>query len=811
MRNIETIYRLTPMQRLMLGHALRATDNDTLISQFEFHVSSNLDVPSFQEAWQTLTSKHAALRTCFVSSVPKPHQVVLRHVEMAFSVVDLREQSEADQTREIKAFLHRDRAAGTPLKDAPLMRATLFQLAESEWHLVWTCHHLIFDRWCLPTILNDVIAAYRTHKSGASEIKIEAHAPQSAPVTANDHRSNGHHVQPQFASYIEWISEQDEVEAKQYWSDELAGYANSRGKTDRLIVSPQHAKLVVPTEQVARLRQLASASGATIGTLCHCLLGLSIASVLEQDDVLYATTVSGRPPELSGVESIVGSFSNNVPVRLKLNTSMNFAEWLRESQRRFQERASYDYVSLTELTEWIPTMNDSLDILMVFQPKLRLLPKSDDEITIKPIDAELDTAFPITIGIYENSVLTIQCRSRNVTTLSVDSLLDCFRYALDKLLASDTPKVADLLKKVDQTNSDQSALQASAPKRHKKPRTETEGKLFSIWSDLLGTNDFGTRDNFFELGGRSFMLPAMLAKIEAATGSSERMSIVIESQTIERLAAHIDGIECVGQSLLVPFQTKGDRFPVFWVGQDTGEVGGGWTRLGPGQPCFGLRLPGWNGETEPCETFEEIAEHMIREIRTVQPEGPIAIGGYSFGAPVALEIAQQLKAMGQQTAMLFFIDSYCPRSDYRGFSLYPTYLWRLAGRLPNFVADASTWSRAEMMAHVKRNFHKLVLRADTSQAELAAMNDRDNVTRRVVKASYAAYDRYVPKPYDGPITLLRAQIQPLICSGDPQMGWRRVCSGDIEVVEITGNHATVEDSPHVDLIREEIVKRLETL
>ena len=810
MRNIETIYRLTPMQRLMLGHALRVTDNDTLISQFEFQVMSDLDVPSFQQSWQTLISKHAALRTCFVSTVPQPHQVVLRQVEMTFSVVDLREQSEADQTREIEAFLHRDRSAGTPLKDAPLMRATLFRLTESNWHFVWTCHHLIFDRWCLPTILKDVMEAYHAHKSNESQITIEPHVSNGTPTNVNGSRANGHH-HPQFASYIEWISKQDQSEAQRYWSHELTGYVNHRGKPEQLTDAPQQVDLVIPADQVDRLRKITSANGATIGTLCHCLLGLSIASIHEQDDVLFATTVSGRPPSLAGVASIVGSFSNNVPVRLKLDTSMDFTEWLRECQLRFQERASYDYVSLTELTEWIPSINDSLDVLLVFQPKLRLLPKSAEEIMIKPIDAELETAFPLTVSIYENSQLTIQCRSQKPTTIPAASMLNCFRFALERFLEDEKPRVVDLLKQAEETGVDVQALEVGGTKRHKQPRTETEVKLFSIWSDLLGDSDFGTNDNFFELGGRSFMLPAMLARIETATGSSERMSIVIESQTIERLAAHIDGIECVGQSLLVPFQTKGNRFPIFWVGQDTGEVGGGWTRLGPDQPCYGLRLPGWNGEAQPCETFEEIAERMIAEIQTVQPEQPIAVGGYSFGAPVALEIAQQLKAIGRQTVMLFFIDSYCPRSNYRGFSLHPKYLWRLAGRLPKFVADASKWSRPELMAHVKRNFHKLVLRADTSQAELAAMNGRDDVTRRVVKASYTAYDRYVPKPYDGPITLLRAQIQPLICSGDPEMGWRRVCSGDIDVVEITGNHATVEDSPHVDLIKDKITERLKSL
>lgn len=53
-----------------------------------------------------------------------------------------------------------------------------------------------------------------------------------------------------------------------------------------------------------------------------------------------------------------------------------------------------------------------------------------------------------------------------------------------------------------------------------------------------------------------------------------------------------------------------------------------------------------------------MAAHYIREIRTLQPEGPYLLGGASFGGLVAFEMAQQLQAQGQQVALLALMDPY---------------------------------------------------------------------------------------------------------------------------------------------------------
>ena len=52
-----------------------------------------------------------------------------------------------------------------------------------------------------------------------------------------------------------------------------------------------------------------------------------------------------------------------------------------------------------------------------------------------------------------------------------------------------------------------------------------------------------------------------------------------------------------------------------------------------------------------------MAAQYIAALRVVQPEGPYLLGGASFGGTVALEMAQQLQAQGQQVALLTLIDT----------------------------------------------------------------------------------------------------------------------------------------------------------
>ena len=61
------------------------------------------------------------------------------------------------------------------------------------------------------------------------------------------------------------------------------------------------------------LRGFVRSRGLTTASLIQVAWGIVLAELLGRDDVVFGGTVSGRPPQVSGVESMVGLFINTVP------------------------------------------------------------------------------------------------------------------------------------------------------------------------------------------------------------------------------------------------------------------------------------------------------------------------------------------------------------------------------------------------------------------------------------------------------------------------------------------------------------------
>jgi len=188
------------------------------------------------------------------------------------------------------------------------------------------------------------------------------------------------------------------------------------------------------------------------------------------------------------------------------------------------------------------------------------------------------------------------------------------------------------------------------------PRSEVEKTLVSIWEKILEVHPIGIHDNFFELGGNSLLAVRLFAKIENIFGKQLRPATLFEAPTIEQLAGILMGPDKASSwSALVPIQPNGSKPPFFWV---HGDSSGAFLPkyLEPDQPIFGLEHQSQDGKPARYTSVESIAAHYLREIRSVQFQGPYYLGGYSFGSIVALEIAQQLKDQAQEVALLALLD-----------------------------------------------------------------------------------------------------------------------------------------------------------
>ena len=215
------------------------------------------------------------------------------------------------------------------------------------------------------------------------------------------------------------------------------------------------------------------------------------------------------------------------------------------------------------------------------------------------------------------------------------------------------------------------------------PESEREQLLAGIWQKLLRFERVGLRDNFFELGGDSLLAVQMIARAKKA-GFQFTAANIFHHQTIAELAVMggppaerptrvppDDDIGAVSKpargtlsisnswSCLVGLQESGSKPPFFWI---HGENSNAFLPhlLGPDQPVYGVLHQSRDGKQARYTSVESIAAHYLKEIQTVQPQGPYFLGGYCIGGLIAFEIAQQLRKQDQEIALLLFVDPPLP-------------------------------------------------------------------------------------------------------------------------------------------------------
>lgn len=350
------------------------------------------------------------------------------------------------------------------------------------------------------------------------------------------------------------------------------------------------------------------------------------------------------------------------------------------------------------------------------------------------------------------------------------------------------------------------------------PRNPVEQRLVEIWESLLGARHVGVYDDFFSLGGHSLLAIRVFSQIEAAYQRQLPLALLFESPTIAHLAAALsESVQPIRWRTLVPIQPKGRQPPFFCLP----SVGGGVMDLaelarllGEDQPFYGLQPRGLDGVTPPHETIESMAEHFVEVIRSAQPAGPYALGGYCFGGVVAYEVARQLQAHGQEVALLAIFEGYAPPRSQSGVSQWaPRMLYYRLRSLTVWLQDFLGLDQQAMLARLRYSaaqrlrLLRLGMPLDVDDPVPEANGLPDSI-RRIMELHARASRQYRPLPYDGRLTLFNVRFQPLSRTPDPQRGWGRLARGGVDVHTIAGAHYNILFPPHVQSLAQVLQKCL---
>jgi thioesterase domain-containing protein/malonyl CoA-acyl carrier protein transacylase/acyl carrier protein len=348
---------------------------------------------------------------------------------------------------------------------------------------------------------------------------------------------------------------------------------------------------------------------------------------------------------------------------------------------------------------------------------------------------------------------------------------------------------------------------------------DIEQTIANIWRELLGIEEVTVHDNFFHLGGTSLIGVRLFAKIEEIYGKRLPLASLFQAPTIEQLANTLRQKEWTPDwSSLVAIQPGGSKPPMFLIHGAEGNVllyRELAHYLGPDQPVYGLQSQGLDGEREFHTCVEDMAVHYIKEIRTLQPEGPYYLGGYCLGGGIALEMAQQLHAQGQEVPLLAMFETYNVQLNLKALSFpYSSYhrLQNVKFHLENLLRLRPEEGFTFFIKKVKVEETRAKVIFNVWLSKVAHKFGADNGQRYIhiplKKINDQAFINYVPKSYPGRLTLFRPR-KVFWGFDDPKFGWESLFAEGVDVYELPVNPRGMLVEPFVQTLAEKLKASLE--
>jgi len=738
-----------------------------------FRLQGVLDTAALEAALGELAARHDNLHAEVVGgAVPTMRILPRTSVSWRRANLSREEVPLASALARIREVAH----APFDLENGPLVRFHLLELAEHDHVISITMHHIVADGWSFEVIYDDLAEFYTAARTGL---------PPSLPQLSVEWTDIA-------AWQRAWIDSPAAETARSYWREILAAplqaLALPRSASTRRGYAGGRAEVRFPVRTRDAVEALSAASNASPFMVLLAAYACVLRERTRQDDILVCAPAACRErPELQG---IVGYLNNLLVLRIATGGDPSFIELVtrvrevslgafRHQTLPFQEVAEFSHLARVPLTR----------AMFAYQGESARAPRLDGIETTR-LDVRSDTA-NFDLALYLG-------RSEDGLDARLSFKLDAF----------DAEQAGAMLGRL----ADVVSAAAEEPDRrlsqltHETDRAETarptstvedgavsdplEVRLMLIWERVIGTWPIRLDDDFFALGGHSLLAVRLLDEIERELGRELPLATFFEVTTVRSLAKALQDDGWVPPTgTLVEMQTTASGPPIFVVHSFEGHVffyNELARSMGTEHPVYGLQAPGLDGRTGLATRVERISEAHLREMRRVQPDGPYTIAAMCYGVAGALDLAARLRDEDEETHVVFLDSIFDGRRALR--------------RLDRIGSGENA-----LLVFARRN--RRVLREQWRQArELLVPDGYARRERRMRWALSRAWDRYVPRKYDGTITLIRSEGN----ASDREKDWqpeslRALTGAEIDTRTVRGDHFALLREPNVrtvsDLIK----------
>ncbi|KAA0084465.1 non-ribosomal peptide synthetase [Mycolicibacterium sp. P9-64] len=329
---VEAIWPLSPLQEGVYFQARYATAA-VYIVQNVFDFTDPVDVEALQTAYSSVMRRNPVLRSGFWGDdLPQPVAAIAVDPVCRPELIDLtglQPDALVDRIAEITAA---DRLRTFDLTAPPLARMTVIRTGGND-RLIFSYHFLLLDGWSREQLLRELFAEYTATRQGT---RADLPAPSA-----------------DFTDYLRWLAGRDRSASAHRWAEALADLAAPTLLVpDAVGAEPtlaQRLDFTLTDEQTARLVQSARRSGVTLNALISTGLALVLAYETGSDDVVFGSTVAGRPTDLDGIDSVIGLFLNTVPTRVRLRPDRSVADTMRAVQSDRLHLMDHEYLGLGDI------------------------------------------------------------------------------------------------------------------------------------------------------------------------------------------------------------------------------------------------------------------------------------------------------------------------------------------------------------------------------------------------------------------------------------------------------------------------------
>ncbi len=527
---LEDTYPLSPMQKLF--HSMEASAGQLGFEQWRFVLRGSLDTAVLRRSWEKVIERHPILRTAFVSDgLKETMQVVLPGRPLEWTEIDLRDLTEAERQQRLVQTIAADRAKNFDLAAGQLLRVILLRTRDDEWQMVWSTHHLLIDGWSWPVIFKE-LAEFYTGKSALPK-------PRA------------------YRDYIAWTLGRSNDDAQNFWREYLKDFIPQPlriGQRPAVVPVSGHASFGEETacleEDITQaLQNAARENQITLNTVLQGAWALVLGHYQNSTNPVFGAAYSGRPPEISGIEGMVGPCVNNLPVRANIAAEMPASSWLKQLQREQFNASQHQYNSIEQIQSWsgIPWRHRLFDSLIVFQNYASggATERLSESVTVEIADAPESTNYPLTLTVVPGGKLRLKMlyRPEQFEAANIRRILSDLGSVLRAIAKAPGAKLSEMVSQLAPppavTVTDVRPMTAAGAETT--PRTDMERTVAGIWQELFDNPRVSLEANFFDLGGHSLLLVQAHRKLQQALGRSLPIVTLLQHPTVRSLARQLAG------------------------------------------------------------------------------------------------------------------------------------------------------------------------------------------------------------------------------------------------------------------------------